>query len=261
MGSVGRGDDYVLGCAGDDIVRGGGGDDILSGGEGNDSLVGGSGEDILVGGEGNDKLWGGADDDQLYGQVGDDVLKGGKGNDTLVGGEGMDALLGGAGNDTLIATEDDVLFNGGQDFDTLTVLDADGDMQVSVDLTTNNAGIEALIGESGVSTTAKISLDKILHNSQDDGDVNTVDIDNTFIAVGIDELVISASNGFKNGMGDVAAQVTDISGAEEEAYLSLAGVKASVDLVQYSFEKNGEVVNVITDAALVPDASVDLDIA
>ncbi|MDZ7920676.1 calcium-binding protein [Rhodoferax sp.] len=72
----------------------------------------------------------------LDGGAGDDTLKGGVGNDLLVGGEGADQILAGAGHDqlfvdaadtaslsTLVGTAKSSRINGGDGYDSLTVVD------------------------------------------------------------------------------------------------------------------------------------------
>ncbi|WP_250162892.1 hypothetical protein [Psychrobacter sp. WY6] len=55
------------------------------------------------------------------GGAGDDILIGGSGNDFLDGGSGANMLQGGGGNDRLVFSEDNLLMDGGADFDTLLI--------------------------------------------------------------------------------------------------------------------------------------------
>jgi hypothetical protein len=68
---------------------------------------------------GNDTVSGIDGQDQLLGNDGSDVLSGGAGNDYIDGAAGANSLYGGMGNDTLVYTVQNVVQDGGADFDTL----------------------------------------------------------------------------------------------------------------------------------------------
>lgn len=238
-------DETVQGLAGDDYIHGGNGDDVLKGGAGNDEIEGGGGSDVVKGGSG---------DDILNGRYGDDIVKGGAGDDSITGGIGADTLKGGKGNDTFLADEDDVFIGGGKGFDTLTVKDTDGDDVVNVDFTDGSIrGIEALVGDGqgrGDEVNATLSLNKILSQSQDDGDLGTPNTDNTFIAVGIDSITIEANNKWRDD-GEMVTTTVDLDAAAEAEYLEMLGITKSVDLYAYTFTKsNGDSVEIITDLTL-----------
>lgn len=201
-----------------------------------------------------DLLSGTAGDDIINGLLGDDTLKGGKGDDIISGGVGADSLSGGKGNDTLLADENDTLLSGGAGFDILKIRDTDGDNMVDIDMTTNVRGIEALVGDfdrvDGSVTNATINLNQILGQSQDDSDAGTPDTDNTFIAVGIDSLIIAGGRLWEED-GDFAVVAVDLDASAEAAYLEMVGIQYSVDLHSYTFTKDGgEEVTIITDLAL-----------
>ncbi|MCX7300075.1 MAG: Hint domain-containing protein [Rhodobacterales bacterium] len=114
------GNDVVSAGEENDEVYGGEGDDVVGGGEGNDTVYGDAGNDLLKGGVGNDTLYGGPGDDTLRGEAGDDTLFGDVGNDTLEGGSGNDTLNGDEGNDTLDGSTGNDSIDGGQGADTLS---------------------------------------------------------------------------------------------------------------------------------------------
>jgi len=250
----GLGNDNAFGGEGDDTIFGRAGDDELKGESGDDYLNGGRGDDIVKAGEGNDEAVGGAGDDSIYGYTGDDILKGHSGDDYIEGGAGADTLKGGKGNDTLIADEDDVFVGGGKGFDTVTVNDSDGDGVVDVDFTDPNMrSIEAIIGDGqdrGDTVNATVNLNKIMFQSQDDGDAATPDTDNTFIAVGIDSLIIEANKRWLDD-GEMSMTSTDLDSAAEAEYLQMVGITDSVDLFSYTFTKStGQTVSIVTDLTI-----------
>ncbi|MEX5728456.1 Ca2+-binding RTX toxin-like protein [Rhodovulum iodosum] len=125
-------------------------DDVIQGFDDNDVIAGGAGNDFISGEAGNDILRGG---------VGDDVLLGGTGADRLVGGAGENGFVGGLGNDVIIGGED----GSETDYDTLSYLDEDGPLAVSVDIAAGTAtdtyggsdtisGMEMILGTAGADT-------------------------------------------------------------------------------------------------------------
>ncbi|KAF6242480.1 hypothetical protein C6988_08350, partial [Nitrosopumilus sp. b1] len=94
-------DDVINGTPQADLIFALDGDDIIMGNKGNDCIFGGDGDDIIFGNEGNDNL---------TGDQGNDILKGQSGNDLLNGLSGMDIV------------------DGGDDVDSCTVSQTDGDM-------------------------------------------------------------------------------------------------------------------------------------
>ena len=261
-----RGDDTLRGQADDDTLYGGAGNDSLHGDAANDTLYGQTGNDTLIGGSHNDYLHGGSGHDILYGDTltnnahGNDVLVGGKGNDYLNGQWGSDKLYGGNGEDTLIADENDIALSGGNGFDTLEVSDWNRDDIVSVDLTTRDMGrgdIEAVILDEALDTDVRVNLSQIKCRADDDGDSSTPDTNNTFIAIGADDITVEAGNSWftKNwweifSRGDLIAQKEDLTGADETAYLEMVGITDNVDLFSYTFSQGcwfGEQVTIITD--------------
>ena len=201
-----------------------------------------------------DLIKGTAGDDLIIGRLGDDTLKGGNGDDVIYGGVGADFLGGGKGNDTLIADESDTVISGGAGFDILKVRDSDGDNIVDIDTTTNVRGIEALVGDfdrvDGSIINATINLSQIARQSADDGDVATPDTDNTFVAVGIDSLVIAGGRLWEED-GDFAVVDVDLDASAEAAYLEMVGIQHPVDLHSYTFTRDdGAEVTIITDLAL-----------
>ena len=271
----GYGKDVIYGQKGDDILRGQADDDTLFGGTGDDRLHGDAHDDKLYGEEGNDTLIGGSHNDYLNGGIGDDILLGdvqtnnGHGNDILIGGKGndyldgqwgSDKLYGGQGNDTLIADENDTVISGGNGFDTLEVSDWNRDDIVSVDLTTKAMGkgdIEAVILDEALDTDVRVNLSQIKCRADDDGDSSTPYTENTFIAIGADDITVEAGSSWftKNwwdifSRGDLIAQKEDLTGSDETAYLEMVGITDNVDLFSYTFQQScwfGEQVTIITD--------------
>ena len=189
------GDDSLDGGAGNDVINGGAGNDALVGGAGDDALAGGADDDLLEGGAGNDLLDGGsgtdtvqqtADADQVLtdasltgvgndtlvdvdlaaltgggsanvldasGFSGDATLNGLAGDDTLIGGAGDDVLDGGAGDDTYVFDGD---LPSGRD----ELIDAPGDGQDTLDLSTTACAVVLDLGSTSVQTiTANLELD------------------------------------------------------------------------------------------------------
>ena len=257
-----EGDDFLKGDGGNDSLFGNNGADYLNGGAGDDHVRGGAGDDFIDGNTGNDNLDGGTGNDILAGGTGNDTLKGHSGNDTLYGGTGADILWGGKGDDTLVGDEDDLKHNGGEGFDTLIVDDSDGDMSVDIDLR-GKTNIEAVIGAdqfdpgAGIDTTVTINLQRLLNdteNSNEDGDFS-----NTFIAIGIDSLIISDGDiRWRNGdsSADLMYSSSSVSLADEQDIEAMLGLDiADNSLYSYTFMKpTEEVVTVITDL-LIDDFS------
>lgn len=112
----------VLGSRAADALFGDEQDNSLSGDGGNDALQGRGGADFLSGGLGDDTLLGGAGDDRLLGAEGVDVMTGGEGRDVfdLFGG-GWDVAY------DFDVSSDRVTLGGGRRFESLLMIDADGD--------------------------------------------------------------------------------------------------------------------------------------
>ncbi|XXQ67548.1 VCBS domain-containing protein [Neisseriaceae bacterium B1] len=112
------------------------------------------------------------DHDYIIGTtVGGDKLDGGKGDDIIIGEAGADTLLGGAGHDLLYFDKDDVLIDGGADFDTLVLTstpykDANGDILLNnnIDLSgvANVKNIEAISMEGNGVQNLTIKASDIL---------------------------------------------------------------------------------------------------
>ncbi|MEK7592928.1 MAG: calcium-binding protein [Patescibacteria group bacterium] len=124
----------------DNILIGNDGNNVLAGGAGNDTYVLNNAGDTVVekSGKGTDTVLSGfsytlgdnlenltltgSDNINATGNKRDNVLTGNDGNNILDGGKGHNTLAGGAGDDTLILgkdSENDVLFNSGDGWDTL----------------------------------------------------------------------------------------------------------------------------------------------
>ncbi|MEW6042761.1 MAG: HYR domain-containing protein [Thermoproteota archaeon] len=91
-------DDMLLGTTLADLVFGFGGDDIIIGDKGNDCIFAGEGDDIVYGNEG---------DDTIIGDNGADIIKGQSGQDILNGLTGTDIIDGGDDNDSCTVSEKD----------------------------------------------------------------------------------------------------------------------------------------------------------
>ena len=257
-----EGDDFLKGDGGSDNLFGNNGADYLNGGAGDDQVRGGAGDDFIVGASGNDNLDGGTGQDTLTGGTGNDILNGHSGNDVLYGGAGADILKGGNGDDYLVGDESDLMFRGGQGFDTLIVDDSNEDMMVDIDLTGNNR-IEAVIGAdqydaaAGIDTTVTINLQRLLNdsdNSNKDGDFG-----NSFIAIGIDSLVVSDGDiSWRNGdsSADLMYSSSSVSLADEQDIEAMLGLDITDNsLYSYTFIKpTEEAVTIITDL-LIEDFS------
>ena len=124
----------------DNVLTGNDGNNVLAGGAGNDTYVLNNAGDTVVekSDKGTDTVLSdfsytlgdnlenltltGSDDINATGNKRDNVLTGNDGNNILDGGKGHNTLAGGAGDDTLILgkdSENDVLFNSGDGWDTL----------------------------------------------------------------------------------------------------------------------------------------------
>lgn len=123
----------IIGDKGDDFIQATAGDNFLSGHEGDDIILGGSvGRDEIYGGQGDDKLGffspDGNDNLDLNisgtfaGNEGSNTVSGDKGNDTIAGINNRDRLLGGEGDDSIVGRGNNVFMDGGDDNDTLRVI-------------------------------------------------------------------------------------------------------------------------------------------
>lgn len=74
---------------------------------------------LLIGGASDNVLTSGGGQDWLYGGGGADTLSGGDGDDQIFGEAGIDRLYGGSGEDKLFADADDIVIDGGDDYDTV----------------------------------------------------------------------------------------------------------------------------------------------
>jgi len=88
------------------------------------SIVGTSGDDVLRGTEGADVIVGLGGDDLILGLGARDLICGGPGDDRIVGGDASDILSGGLG--------DDALDGGGQLFDRVSFVEADGPVEADL---------------------------------------------------------------------------------------------------------------------------------
>ncbi len=175
-------DDSVDGGTGDDTIIGGEGNDIIDGGDGNDLIYGGlspafpdslnipdvdgdlvpdNGLDLIRGGDGDDTIFGMDDDDTIYGDEGNDAIDAGVDDDEVYGGVGNDSMNGGQGRDTLFGGNDRDLFvvsnatdgigdavyggGGGDDFDTLNLLNAGPFRLTNVTADAENNGIDGTV--------------------------------------------------------------------------------------------------------------------
>ncbi len=86
------GHDVIFTGDGNNVVNAGAGNDTIYGGKGNDTIHGGAGNDVIHGGAGDDVLYGDDGNDTIYGGAGDDIIYGGKGSDVMYGGEGYDVF-------------------------------------------------------------------------------------------------------------------------------------------------------------------------
>ncbi len=91
-------DDTLIGTSLADLIFGLGGDDIIIGDKGNDCILAGEGDDIIYGNEG---------DDVINGDNGADIIKGQSGQDSLNGSTGTDIIDGGDDNDSCTVSEKD----------------------------------------------------------------------------------------------------------------------------------------------------------
>jgi Ca2+-binding RTX toxin-like protein len=187
----GEGQDTLLGGGGTDQLWGGAGNDWMEGGDGDDEIfvegpaaeeidglfarntvAGGTGADSLWGSDGRDSLDGGDDSDRLYGGVGADTLRGGEGADSIAGGDGADLIFGGGGADSIDAgSGDDTVdydpadgrVDGGEDLDTLVLVDA---ATVTLDSVIDQvAGGGITLGFEAVDASAVISAVSLLGGS------------------------------------------------------------------------------------------------
>ncbi len=107
------GNDTLFGTAGDDFI------DLLAG---DDYYEGGAGLDLIAGGLGNDILYGGAGSDYFFGDPGRDEMHGGEDNDYF-----FNFLLGTPDtNATAMTIDDGEVFDGGEGFDGIFLLDPTG---------------------------------------------------------------------------------------------------------------------------------------
>ena len=74
-------------------------------GAGNDVVVGTAGADVINADAGADRVCGRGGNDTLRGQTGNDVLDGAGGNDTLNGGDQSDTCIGGSGTNSFTKCE------------------------------------------------------------------------------------------------------------------------------------------------------------
>ncbi|RDJ39246.1 MAG: HYR domain-containing protein [Crenarchaeota archaeon] len=96
-------------------------DDVINGTPQADLIFALDGDDIIMGNKGNDCIFGGD---------GDDIIFGNEGHDTLIGDQGNDILKGQSGNDILNGLTGIDIIDGGDDVDSCTVSQADGDMVI-----------------------------------------------------------------------------------------------------------------------------------
>ncbi|MEJ3655163.1 calcium-binding protein [Actinomycetes bacterium KLBMP 9759] len=99
---------------------GGAGDDVLTGGRGRDELYGRAGRDEIYGGDANDGVFGGDGEDEVHGGSGDDLLCG-----------DCTPVLPASGPQPISPGADRI--EGGAGIDTVTYLERDADVTVSLD--------------------------------------------------------------------------------------------------------------------------------
>ncbi|GAL11916.1 hemolysin-type calcium-binding region [Vibrio astriarenae] len=200
---------------------------------------------------GNDVISGGENTDIIFGRGGDDVISGGAGDDILVGGLGADRLSGASGNDILVGRTDDTMIAGGKGFDALYL--AAGEDDGFFDYVTQARGIEAIVAYGEEDVSARVSLSSIKGQSQDDGNEDTPDIDDTFIAVGLESLSLIGVNKFMDG-DELAFSVEDIDGQKEQDYLDMLNLtifsELNTDLKAITFGSEEYNVTIITDLDL-----------
>ncbi len=149
------GDDRLEGLAGDDQLWGGAGNDRLEGGAGNDDLEGDAGSDVLLGGAGDDRLRGDRDDDRLIGGTGRDMFAYEYDLDFSTDhgflDQGDDAILDFTpGTDRLSIS----VFNGGDSFGGLGLLDSNGDQRVDA----QDINVDTVMVDAGRGAQASLRL-------------------------------------------------------------------------------------------------------
>ena len=97
---VGDGDNTVISAAGADTVTSGAGDDTIDTGAGDDVVSAGAGDNAVVAGAGNDRVTTLGGNDTINAGAGNDTVDAGAGNDAIYAGTGIDSLVGGTGADT-----------------------------------------------------------------------------------------------------------------------------------------------------------------
>ncbi|WGV98441.1 calcium-binding protein [Vibrio sp. YMD68] len=215
----------------------------------NDTIVTGQENTTVFAKHGDDVIFSGAGDDILSGNTGDDIIDGNAGDDIIVGGVGEDTLRGGAGNDQLVASVDDKMVAGGNGFDTVYMRAEEGDDNF-FDLVTQARSVEAIVGYGTEDVFANVSLSNILFQSQDDGNEETPDTDNTFIAVGLEGLSLEGIWRFLED-GELNFTSEDITGEQEQAYIEMLGLSyvpdGVLDLHAYTFGEGENAVTIVTD--------------
>ncbi|MDR9828624.1 hypothetical protein RCJ22_23850 [Vibrio sp. FNV 38] len=201
---------------------------------------------------GDDTVSGGEGTDIILGRIGDDTISGGAGDDLLVGGLGTDSLYGASGNDLLVGRTDDAMIAGGSGFDVLYI--AAGDDDGFFDYVSQARGIEAIVGYGEEDVSARVSLSSIQGQSQDDGDSDTPDTDNTLIAVGLESLSLTGIRNFLSDEGSLDFEVEDLVGAEEQDYIELLNLdlfsELNLDLKAITFGTEENSVTIVTDLDL-----------
>ncbi len=189
--------------------------DLLCGGEGNDTLIGDFlGEYVVVGDYSNSEEAGEFDlvdqegntigkffEDTLQGDAGDDVLIGQLGDDTLVGGEGADTFV----------------YEGADDWDTVSYEEADGDDNHSVEVENNtitrSEGHDVISDYNHQSEGDQIDLDALFDNlgiaNADDRAYQVNIEDNVLTIEGVDNFSITIAGDALPNVGTSTNMTSD----------------------------------------------------
>lgn len=227
-----------------------------------DTVAGSDAAERFEGEDGDDLLFGGGGADRIEGDDGDDTLEGGAGNDTLAGGDGADRFVIGTGNEQVLITD----FELGTDLLDLTafsradaLLALAGAMGGSAVLTLSDGTVVTVNG-TGVTPETLTESDLLLAAAPNtpptgsvtiegearEGETLTANISNVADADGIRAETV-AYQWQRDGSA--------IAGATAATYtLTAADVGADI-VVQLSFADEGDTLETLTSATLVPIAA------
>ncbi|MGY3572147.1 hypothetical protein J4N42_21245 [Vibrio sp. SCSIO 43135] len=223
--------------------------EAVSGTQGDDVITSAEAGDVVLGLSGDDTIEGNSDNNVLIGNTGHDYITGGAGDDLIQGGVGQDSLFGAKGNDRIVATLDDKMVAGGKGFDVVYVKNDTEDTD-TFDFVSQARGIEGIVGYGDEPVYANVSLSSIMGQSQDDGNEETPDTDNTLLAVGLEGLSLEGIRKFSDS-GELQFSSEDITGDLEDAYIEMLGLSfvpdGKIDLHAFTFGEGENTVTIITD--------------